>query len=181
MTVKEILITACNMMQESLLAEKIEKESELTEEENVLVEELLRAFNFVQNEIATEFIPLIKDEKIESQHGEFPLSLLSEKIAYVISLKDEEAHVKYRIYGDKLMFDGKVTLTYCYCPKKSSLDEECEMILPERVLAYGVLREYFLLQGLASEASMFEEKFKNSLKNFSRKKSEIVMPKRAWK
>ncbi len=169
-------------MQEKLIADKIENSKELTEEEVSLRDELVKCLNFVQNEIATEFIPLTKIENVESQNGEFSLSSLSEKIAYIISLKDENGTcVKYKIHGDKLVFEGKALLTYCYCPKKVFFDGECEVILPERVFASGVLREYYLLQGLSSEASMFEEKFKNSLKNFARKKSEIVMPNRAWK
>ena len=182
MTVKEIIITACDIMQENDLAEKILKSSELTDDESALKNELLRCLNFVQNEIATEFIPLVKVEKIKSENKEFLLSTLSEKIAYIISLKDEEgSSVKYKIAGNKLIFDGRAVISYCYCPKKVQIDDECEIMLPERVIATGVLREYYLLQGMSSEASVFEERFKNSLLNFSRKRSEKIMPKRNWK
>ncbi len=178
MTVKEIIITSCKMLQEDLLAQKINDESELSEEENSLKNELVKCFNFIQNEIATEYIPLIKVEEVTNVEGGLLLSSLSEKIAYVISLKNSIGeNVKYKIIGNKLVFEGKATLTYCYCPKKVELSSECKIILPERVMAYGVLREYYLLQGFASEASVFEKKFKNSLLNFSRRKSEVVMPK----
>ena len=181
MTVKEIIITSCKMMQEDLLAQKINDETELNEEELVLKNELVKCFNFIQNEIATEYIPLVKTEEITAVEGGLLLSSLSERIAYVISLKNSYGeNVKYKIVGNKLIFDGTATLNYCYCPKKVELSSESKLLLPERVLAYGVLREYYLLQGFASEASVFEKKFKNSLLNFSRRKSEVVMPKPAF-
>jgi len=181
MTVKEIIITSCKMMQEDLLAQKINDEVELSEEENVLKDNLLKCFNFIQNEIATEYIPLVKIEEVSGVEGGLLLSSLSERIAYVLSLKDSNGdNVKYKIIGNKLVFEGKATLNYCYCPKKVELSSECKILLPERVMAYGVLREYYLLQGFASEASVFEKKFKHSLFNFSRRKSEVVMPKPAF-
>ena len=178
MTVKEIIITSCKMLQEDLLAQKINDEMELNEEEQLLKNELIKCFNFVQNEVATEYIPLVKVEEIASCEGGVLLSSLTERIAYVISLKNAGGeNVKYKIVGNKIVFEGKAFLRYCYCPKKVEISSECKILLPERVLAYGVLREYYLLQGFASEASVFEKKFKNSLLNFSRKKSEVVMPK----
>lgn len=182
MTIKEIIILACTMIEQDEVARKLEAVEVLSEEEENVKNDLLKCFNFIQNEIATEFIPLLTKEKISSEDKAFSISNLSERLAYILSLKDENGeNIKHKIIGDKIIFDGEGEICYCYCPKKKDIDDESELLLPERVISYGVLREYFLLQGLASEASVFETKFKNSLANFVAKKSAISMPKRIWR
>ena len=182
MTVKEIIITACEMLEQNELAEKLQGGLELIEEETLVLNQLIKAYNFIQNELATEFVPLIHKESIGSKEGCFSLSKLEKRLAYIVSFKDGYAqNLKYKIIGDKLIFEGKGELTYCYCPEKATIDDESLLLVPERVVAYGILREYFLLNTCPSEASHYETKFKNSLFNFSRKKSEIVMPSHIWK
>ena len=146
MTVKEIIMLACDMIDRDELTAKIEKSESLNEEEEKLKNDLLKCFNFIQNEIATEFCPLIEIEKIKAENKMFEISKLKERLAFVISLKDCFGEkIRHKIIGDKLVFEGEGELEYCYCPKKKGFDDECEVSLPERVVACGLLREYFLL------------------------------------
>jgi len=182
MTVKEIIITACEMFDQDDLATKLIENIETTEEESIVLNQLLRCYNFIQNELATEFVPLLCKESIESDGEGFNISNLKERLAYLVSFKDKgNQNIKYKILGDKILFQGKGEICYCYCPKKATIDDESLILVPERVIAYGILREYFLLNGCSSEASSYEVKFKNSLLNFSRKKTEMIMPSRNWK
>lgn len=182
MTVKEIIITACEMFEQDEIAEKLKDGQDFTEEESAIVNQLIKCYNFIQNELATEFTPLLHKEKIESDGQGFSISNLEKRLAYIVSFKDEEGqNLKYKLLAGKLIFEGKGELTYCYCPDKATIDDESVLLIPERVVAYGILREYFLLNGSSSEASSFETKFKNSLLNFSRKKTEVIMPSRNWK
>lgn len=181
MTVKEIIILACEMIDKDQVVEKLEKDEVLDEESENLKNDLVKCFNFIQNEIATEFVPLLTSEKIKSQDGFVELSSLKERLAYVVSFKDKFGkNVRHKIIGDKICFEGEGKIEYCYCPAKKSIDDECKILLPERVIACGLLREYFLLQGLVSEATIFETKFKNSLANFVTKKTNITLSSRSW-
>ena len=182
MTVKEIIMLACEMIGEDGTAEKIKNQEEFLEEEENLKNDLLKCFNFVQNEIATEYFPLVTKEKIKAIDGAFEISKLKERLAYIVSFKDKCGEkIKHKIMGGKIFFEGEVEIEYCYCPTKKTLEDICEIALPERVVASGVLREYYLLQGLANEATVFEAKFKNSLANFAGKKCLTSMPKPIWK
>lgn len=181
MTVRDILIIACDMSAKSDIALKLITNEGLNEEESLFVDELTKCFNFVQNEVCTEYIPVIYSEKLVSKNGKFPISSLSKSLAYIIALKDENGKdIKQKIYCGDLVFDGEAEIEYCYSPEKQTIDDEVIMCLPDRVVAYGVLREYFLLHDLTSEASQFEEKFKNSLATFCRKHGKIILPKRIW-
>lgn len=181
MTVREILSIACKMLSKNDLSDKIENEQELTEEENELVETLINCLNLTQWEICTEYVPIIFKEKISSDDGKFDIAFLSKKLAYILSMKDKYGcNLKYKIHGDMLMFDGEAIIEYCYVPKEVSLDSKLEFVLPERTICFGIIKEYYFSQDFISEASVYEEKFKNSLLIFSRKHSEIKIPKRIW-
>ena len=181
MTVREVLVMACKLIYQKEIAEKIENKQELTQDEQDFVNQLVTMVNLVQDEICTEFIPLIIQEDIQSEHGEKSILSLSKSLAYILSLKDSSGvNVKYKIRGDKIVFEGMAKIEYCYIPNMVGIDDEFDFVLPARVFAYGVVREYYLSKDMPSEASENEEKFKNSLLIFSRKHSEMVMPKRCW-
>lgn len=184
MEVNLILIAVCEMLEKDTLAAKLKlDERTLTDAESAEVALFSKCLNFVLNEVATEYCPLIFKEEISTSDGQFDLTSLSKTIAYVKSLKSKNgSELKYKIYGDKLsFFEGNAVIEYCYVPEEVSVDGEIELTIPARVIAYGVLREYYLLKDMPTEASFFEERFKNSLVVFARKKSEIKMPKRIWK
>ena len=181
MTVKEIIMLACEMIEEDKVAEKLENGEVLSEDEELMKNALLKCFNFIQNEIATEFVPLVQIERIKANNHAFEIANLKKRLAYVISFKDDAGkNIQHKIVGDKIVFDGEGKIEYCYCPKKKGIADVCEIPLPERVIACGILREYYLLQGLANEATIFETKFKNSLANFASKKTSTFLPKPLW-
>ena len=181
MTVREVLFVTCDLLSKPELAKKIKQGQELTQEEQELTNQLITMTNLIQDEICTEFIPIIFEEDIQSAYGEMDISSLSKTLAYVLSLKDEFGqNVRYKIKGSKIVFDGKARIEYCYIPNIVDIDDDFEFVLPARVFAYGILREYFLSNDMTSEASVYEEKFKNSLIIFARKHSEMIMPKRSW-
>jgi hypothetical protein len=182
MTVREVLTIACNLLSKNDLSKKVSSSEFFTQDEQIDINQLLTVVNLVQDEVCTEYIPLVHQEDIQSEYGEKDISSLSKKLAYILSLKDNNGHnINYKIRGAKIVFDGKAVIEYCYVPEMVELESNFEFIIPARVLAYGVVREYYLSQDMPTEASVFEEKFKNSLLVFARKRSEIVMPKRIWR
>lgn len=182
MTVKNVIILACNLSSKKVLADKLKNGTALSTAEQVEVDEMTEGFNLIQNEVCTEIIPTIFSEKIIATHGQFDISALTKTFAYVhkfTSLSGEAK--KFKIRNGKIEFSGEAMIEYCFCPENLTINQEIKsMCLPDRVLAYGVLREYFLKQELGSDATLYEEKFKNSIKNFCSVKSEVKIPKRAW-
>lgn len=182
MTVKEVIIDVLDRLDKKDLKAKLTVEgSEFTDEENDFLTKLISYFNLVQDEVATEYIPLVHKEKVQSEYGKFNLNTLEKTPVYILSVKMENGeNIKYKIYGNELLFLGKGVIEYCFAPNKADINGNVEIFLPKRVIVYGVLREYYLAEELLQESSFYEDKFKNSLLIFSRKHGEIKMPVYSW-
>lgn len=182
MTVKEVIVDVLESLNKKELKEKImTNNSEFTNEESDFLTKLVSFFNLVQDEVATEYIPLIHKENVQSEYGKFNLNALEKTPVYILSIKNKNGEkIKYKICGKELLFLGNGEIEYCYTPNKATIDGNVEILLPKRAIVYGVLREYFLAEELLQESSFYEDKFKNSLLIFSRKHGEIMMPARLW-
>lgn len=181
MKVEEVIVVACNLIGENAFVNKITSGAMLTADETEKKNKLLRCFNFIQSEIATEFFPLIAKEKVSSLNGEFELSKLSKNLVYVVSLKSRTGeNIKFKLHGRTLVFEGEGELEYCYDPKEALISDDVVVCLPARVIAYGLLREYYLLEDMPTEASLMEEKFKSSILAYSSNKRNINTPKPLW-
>lgn len=143
---------------------------------------ILRCLNLVYNEIASDYIPLIKTEIKIPNNGEILFSTLSEKILDVKRIEDKYGlRVDYKLYPNRILtIDGEVEITYSYEPDElasfSSNMESFSEKLTERVVAYGVAMEYSFISGLHDDASIWETRFKDGLLIAVRKKSEMRLP-----
>ncbi len=181
MLVKDVIILACEFTENKDLAKSL-TDNTLDEEQNLIVESLIKCFNLINNEICSEYMPLIKQEKIRLQDFKCFYSQLSGKVLDVISVVDKNGKkVKFKCFNDYLIaFANEVTILYTTLPQDSEIEDEIVTKIPTRVYAYGVAREYYFMQTLFDEADVWEERFKNSLCILTRKKSETIMPRRRW-
>ena len=143
---------------------------------------LLRCLNMAYEEICTEFLPILKKEAIVTTNGEFYFSDLSQPLCAIISLKTADGgNIKYSLSSDHISFEGdSAVLVYAVKPDELEFGDEAKVLFPERVLAYGTAREFFLMQALSDEALIFENRFKESLENLVRKKAALIWPRRQW-
>lgn len=181
MKVADILKIACQMTGNDDLADKLE--GSLTDEEESRKILLLDALNLVISEVGCEYMPILVEEEFEVKNFKIDFADFTSAPLDIYAVKDRYGRaVKYRKYSSYIMaFSSKVKITYSIMPSKVDLNDNISQInLPERVLAYGTAREYFLHQNLEGEAQTWEEKFKSSLENLLRRKSVLVLPKRRW-
>ena len=181
MKVADILKITCQMTGNDDLAGKLE--STLTDEEELRKNLLLEALNLVINEVACEYMPILKEEEFEVKNFKIDFSDFDACPLEIYAVKDRYGRrVRYKKYSSYLMvFSSKIKVTYSVAPDKVAFSDNITQInLPERVLAYACAREYFLHQNLEGEAQIWEEKFKASLENLLRRKSVLVLPKRRW-
>ena len=181
MLVKDIIKLACKFTENDDIAQAITNNN-LSQEQSLVVDCLVNCFNLVNNEIASEYLPYVKSEEIETNNFKINFSDFTSTFREVISIKDCYGNnVKYKVFDGYLMvFANKVTVVYACLPQALALSSEFDSLLPERVFAYGIAREYYFIQTLFDDADIWESRFKNSLKVLTRKKSEIVLPKRRW-
>ena len=147
---------------------------------------LIRCFNLVYSEIATDYLHLINKEKIEVKNGQFELKNLNKNFYKFVKLEDKNFNsVNCEIYNDTLYsLDGEYGLVYCYKPSFVTLNSEIDDFngkITDRVLAYGLNKEYCYILGLYEDAESYKTKFEESLKSLNVIKKNIVLKnKRRW-
>lgn len=182
MLVKDIIKLACNFTENEDLASKIENNSQLSETEGLIKDSLVNCFNLINNEIASEYLPYLKSETFIPTAFKVSFDDFSKDLIEIISVKDKNGrNLKYKKFDSYIVvFAKEVEIVYSYKPDNMTLSSSFDSLLPERVFAYGVAREFYFTQTLFDDADIWESRFKNSLQVLVRKKSEVKIPSRRW-
>lgn len=162
MLVKKVLAECLVKLGETDFTE----ETEYTDAQSALLDELLHALNFAYRDAVTEYIPLFKEEEVDVKKGVIFTGELSEKIIYPVLLVAEGCKRRVRIYPDGLVadFDGKAVLRYAYLPAELTLASEiADMRLTPAVLADGTLAEYYFANKLFDLAQSHDNDFRSAL------------------
>ncbi|MEG1499857.1 MAG: hypothetical protein RR400_02170 [Clostridia bacterium] len=156
-----------------------------SEEEKKEIDRLVKCLNLVVSEIAEEFFPLKKIEKIKSVDGVILFSSFSCPVFSVVSIHDSCGRkMKFKTFPDHIKVDdGEMEICFEYKPKIIDINGEIENFygkVSERIFAYGVAMEFCLISSMADEAMLFDKRFKDSLFIAGKKRCECAMPKRRF-
>ena len=190
MTVKEILYKADLLLDSGISSDYFTANATnqgIVEqvESDTLVQQLVKCVNLVCDEVATEYFPVVQTQTVAVTNGEVDFSAFDNKVQGVVSVKDEwgknvnfcysqygltnldcnEASVRYRVAYQWTDFWGEVTFG---SPQVSS-----------RVVAYGVVAQYYFLCGNYDQAKAWSARFYLALAECKRG-GHKVMPKRRW-
>ena len=88
MLVKDIIKLACDFTGQEALGEKIAQSSLLETCEQEIVDKFVKCFNLVNNEIASEFVPIKKIEQFEVSNGKILLTQFSTKPYKILYIKN---------------------------------------------------------------------------------------------
>lgn len=180
MKVKDVLKNACKFIGLEELKNVFES-GQISPEDQETVDKLVEIFNFVQEEVATEFLNILQYEKV-SASKELYFSDLSKTILDVKYIKNIDGkRVSFTLFPDHISFkDSIVEIVYSYIPDIVGLEDEILYLIPLRVYAYAIAREFFLFEGLVDKATLFENRFKNSISSLLRKDKTKNMPAKKW-
>lgn len=187
MTVKDIIVFACEFVGEKEIVEKFKAQISdetvtFTDVEQNKIDSMLRCFNFVNQEIASDYLPFLHTEKIDVDNSILNFSELEKNIINVYEIKGS-FRLKFRVYPNYIQIFGKAKeITYSYLPEDLTLTDEVTFFcgLSARIYAYGMASEFLLIDGLSEDAQIWEERYKESLFVLSRKRSEARLPERRW-
>lgn len=130
-------------------------------------ETLLRCYNFVENALALDYLPLFTEESVEAASGEVAYSALSKAATHIVSVKNEAGEsLAFRIFPLSLKTAaGNVTVRYAYAPTEKGLEDgvEAAPAVSARLLAYGVAAEYCTARGFYEEAAVWEARYKKAI------------------
>lgn len=193
MEVKEILKTAIifldknELLEDACFLDSIGEDYVENTDRSTEIKKLTECLNLVYQEISSEYIPLIIEEKISVIDRKISYINLSKPIQEIISIKSlNNQKIKFETFPEFIQLESDhdlVKIKYAFEPEILNLESSFYNYagkIPARVLAYGVAMEYCFISGITDEAYIWEARYKDSLKNIIRKKHNIILPKRRW-
>lgn len=185
MKVKETIVLAAEFLGEEY-ARKVRaylEEDDMSEEP--IFAEMLDIYNQVQEELASEYIPLRTQEEIETETGAVNYSVFSNRILQIVRVTDEWGmSVRYDLYDEYFKTRvGRLKVTYTYLPRAKGYDDEVgyDMYVTRHLFAYGIAARYCLKKGLYDEAEVWDRKYKASIRAAYKKAPCKKLPQREWK
>ena len=163
------------------------EDSQLTAELNTqgsCARQLLNCCNNTVEELFRDYASALRKTVVEVVDGFADTS--DYKLCKVISLVDGEGNdVKYRYTEGGLAVDrdGKYNLCYAKLPSELNISDEVTLPSPritERIAAYGILRDYFMIVGDTVTAAQWDERYKDALRIVEVKSSSMHMPVGRW-
>ncbi len=166
MLVKQIIASSAKLLLFDALADKITNGNALSDDEKITLNGLLRAYNLVLNEVATEYLDLLAENSVRgetinySSLSHFPKEIIS---VYAPNFKP----VKFLAFSSylKLPAYGDYTVRYSYVPGEKTLTDAFDYEgakVGERAFIYGVAAEYCTAAGRYEEASNWRTKFERA-------------------
>ena len=157
-----------------------------TNDEQAEISTLINCLNLVINQVASEYVTLKDEVSINTSNGVVYFSKLSNRVVSdILNVKQSGIKVSYIIKPDRLeTVPGQVEIEFAYQPRQiNSLTETIDFSnfkLNERVLAYGVVAEYNFLYANYDDATIWDNRFKNSLANLIRPHRDVKVKERLW-
>ena len=137
---------------------------------------LVRCFNLVYSEICVYFLPLIKEEIVIFKNNRFYFNTLQKNILEALTLQDSYGNkLKFRQNFDYLLCldckDNKnfpAILSYSYYPDVLMLENDIQLPtnkLSSYLFAFGVAREFCVLEEDFENADIWSIRFESGLQN----------------
>ncbi len=145
---------------------------------------LVNCFRFAYEELYRDYAVSLRRTVVEAKDGTVDLSAYN--LNKVVSLVDAEGNdVKFRYGDNRLLLDKEGTYNLCYSRLPDNVEWNDEVVMPspavsERLLAYGVVREFLASLNDWQGAKAWDDRFKNGLQAALSKTASLHMPQRRW-
>lgn len=181
-SVKEVILTASELIGADGLAKSVEKGSSSSEELSLL----LKCFNLVENEVALDYFPLKSRETLSPSGGSIAYTAFAEAPIRVLKVTDSAGRsLPFDLFFDHIDLRGyprAVEVTYAFAPRTKALADNSDYAgkISARLLAYGVATEYLLATNRYSEAAAFEKKYREALRAANEPGRKLTVRARRW-
>ena len=155
------------------------------EDAKQVADDLLHAFNNVENELALDYFPLYEEEVVQTYNGlmyYMDFSYMPVRILDICDLNGKS--VPFQLFPQYLITQpGEICMKYTYLPYAyKTYDDEVEqkLYVSEHLLACGIAAEYCTMHGLFESAAIWDKKYKDAIAATYRMKKGKRMPSRGW-
>ena len=181
-TVKEVLMTAAELIGEDGLKKSVGEGSSSSEELSLL----LKCFNLVEDELALDYFPLKTCEKFAPADGKIAFTAFSEAPVRVLKVTDAEGGgLPFAVFFDRVEVHGSrgdVEVTYAFAPATKTLEGNSDFSgrVSARLIALGVATEYLLAVNRFGEAAAFEKKYREAIRAAGDPRRKLTARGRRW-
>lgn len=185
MKIKEIILSALNLIGRGDIAAALENGEELTTEASRTADTLLYCVNSVLDELARYYFPLSYTETVNLIGGKASFADFTYRPVKILGITSNGKKTAYKIYPAYLTADAvQIEAEYEYSPDKKGLDDDCDYSGLEagaRLIATGAVSEFCLLNGEVSEAEYWEGEYRREIDRArARLRGNIKIPPRRW-
>lgn len=181
MKVKDILIRALKYAGREDAADELTK-GEVTDCKEA-VETALYCFNAVEDEVARNYFPLVREDSLLNVKGSFAYTQFTRVPKRILLVSDGGGEIKFTQTSDGIKADSvAVTVRYEYLPVKKEVEDDSEFFgehADEKLFAAGTASEFCLINGDVSQADYFESVYRSRI-DALRIKGLAAFPPRRW-
>ncbi len=187
MRIKDILYTACLIMDDAPLADAILSNKAVDEITRQKINLLYDCASQIDTVIATDYVPACNTTKVSTTSGKISIGSLSgNDINDVISITTiTGADVNYTTKGNTIYIaPGTYEVTYSFFPAKLTPAISTITYYPRKVsaraFAYGVASEYLFVKGNIDDAEVWNERFRQAMIACTRPTGKRVIKAPRW-
>ncbi len=187
MTYKDCIKVASLYLDESNLYDYINGVTTMCDEDTQRkIRYLCSCIDVIVNEIACEYFPIKKTEKVTAKNKRIEYETLSEYVVDVRYVKRNGRKVNYDLYTMAIGVDedGEYEVCYEYTPKSYAGDLEQKIDLygriTARIVGLGATAEYCLAFDRFDEAVTYDKMFKDALIGVEKSRGKMYVKKRRW-
>lgn len=185
MKVIDVIALAAQNIGREDLKQALDAETVSAETQQEL-DSLLRCYNFVENEIALEYFPLVAEETFVCNDGQLRYTLFTHAPVNVRKAADGAGrNLEFRIFPAYLSLPegaGGVKITYEYAPEKKNFEDDGAFSgkVSERLMSYGVASEFLLTAARYSESDVWQQRYQDALRAAGILRRRLAVRSRRW-
>ncbi len=166
MKVNKIMIMAAELCGRRDLADYLAGKTGESLETEREAESLLCCYNLTENEIALDYLPLRRTQKLISD-GEIGYAAFEKAPVEIESVRGADGQkLSFRVAEEGICVRaGEAEVTYSYRPSVKARTDEAELSAKgdARVLALGTACEFSLMNGMTEAASLLDKRYRDAL------------------
>jgi len=180
-TVKQIIEQAAGMLGMSHVTFS---GSQVISSFDPVVVQFVSCVNAVLEEIATEYVPCVKEEVITVTDRKAEYTSFSQNVFDIIKITADRQVIDFEMFPSYLEVGTErpeVTVRYKYIPAKVNINSTvANAKLSARVIALGTAAEFALIDGRYAESVNLDKQYMYALMAAARKSKEVRIKGRRW-